>query len=203
VGRVRDAHSVWSKAPLELRAFDPQRTLMAKRILAEGVLQRGQQARVARATLDVLVRAEVRTAAYLALARALGEPSEEDAKVRSVGEYVLARRLVQIGALDDGRAMMGRVITRGLLPKAFLEQGAVAVGTALLRKGEAEEAQRILFDAAAGAERPAVRVLLKDRAERAQRAVQAPPPPPVSTAASDPAWADRLLLGADDAGDLQ
>ena len=201
-GRVREASAAWMRAPIEKRPAEPARTLLAKRLLGEGVLERGAQAHVARAALDVLVRTEMRQAAFFALAHAVGASTDESARTMSLGRYILARRLIQLGATVDGAPLMKRVLDDAVLPPVFLEQAALTLGTGLLRAGDADAAQKLLFDAAAHAERPATRILLKDRAERAQRAVGAPPAPPVSTPSTDPLWADRLLLGAEDGGDL-
>jgi hypothetical protein len=78
--------------------------------------------------------------------------------------------------------------------------GADAVPAPPPRQTDAQEAARILADAAKRAVRPASRLFLRDRADRASRAAQAPPPPLNTTPDSDPAWGDRLLLGEEAAG---
>jgi hypothetical protein len=202
-GRVREATATWARTSVEHRPLEAQRTLLAKKILGEGVTERADKAVIARAALDVLVKTEARQSAFFALAHAIGASQDESPLVRSLGSYILARRLIQLGAVQDGAPLMRRVLDDALLPPMFLEQAALTLGTGLLRSGQAYAAQRLLFDAATRADRPAMRILLKDRAERAQRAVNAPEAPEVSTPNTDPAWADRLLLGADDGGDLQ
>jgi hypothetical protein len=201
-GRVREAHAAYLHTSVDGRPHDAARSLVAKRILSQGVLERGSRAFVASAALDVLVRTELRQPAFLALARAIGMSHDENPLVLSVGSYILARREIQQGALADGVALMTEVRTQALLPAVLMEQAALGLGTGLLRRGDADAAQRVLFDAADKAERAATRVLLRDRAERAKRAQSAPPPPAVSTPTTDPTWADRLLLGADDIGDF-
>jgi len=84
----------------------------------------------------------------------------------------------------------------------------LALGTALVRQSKMsrgpvdggatqpdDEAHRLLLTAADNAARPAMRLFFRDRAERAARASLAPAAPTVATATTDPAWADRLLLG--------
>jgi hypothetical protein len=88
----------------------------------------------------------------------------------------------------------------------FAEQAALGLASALVRQaGQAaspssvadlQTAERWLLRAADTAARPATRLLLRDRADRVGRARTAPPVPAVVTTTSDPAWADRLLLGA-------
>lgn len=78
---------------------------------------------------------------------------------------------------------------------AVVDDAAPAV-VATVADARLAEAQRLLIEAAERSTRPASRLLLRDRAERVGRAARAAPPPPVATAATDPAWGDRLLLGA-------
>ncbi len=65
---------------------------------------------------------------------------------------------------------------------------------------DAEEAAQLLSDAAKRAVRPASRLFLRDRAERAARAALAPAMTTPLTADQDPRWGDRLLLGESAAG---
>jgi hypothetical protein len=126
--------------------------------------------------------------------------------VVALGRYVYARQLVQQGSVDAAIVILRPLVAEGLLSPAFQEQAVLALGTALVRRSGArtgagngasgdDEARRLLLTAADTATRPAMRLFFRDRAERAARAALAPPAPAVATASSDPAWADRLLLG--------
>ncbi len=202
-GRGREALATWARTPIETRAYESQRTLWAKRLLADCALRAGDATSVAKSALNVLVKAELRQSAFLALAAAVATPSYEPPAVVALGRYILARRLVQLGAVAQGATLLTQVLQDSALPEPFVQQAQLTLGTALLRKGDAQQAATLLFDAADRAKRPAMRLVLKDRAERAQRAVNAPPAPELATATSDTRWADRLLLGQNDAGDVQ
>jgi hypothetical protein len=87
-------------------------------------------------------------------------------------------------------------VVAGEAPTAAPAEGPVGPAIApVVPSAAADEAQRLLLSAADGATRPAMRLFFRDKAERASRAMQAPAAPTVATATSDPAWADRLLLG--------
>lgn len=210
-GRRRDAAASWDRAQAESLPVDAQRTLLAKRILAANVLSTGHRAPIAAAALDVLVatttaaRADAFERLHYWLGADDGSPAELRQEPRAgvaMARYIHARRLVHVGALDDGARQFRRVLEENLLPRLFLEQAQLGLATALTKLGEGEEASALLVAAADAAERPASRLLFRDRAERAARAAQAPPAPARVTATSDPGWADRLLLGVREDGPL-
>ncbi|MBI1947098.1 MAG: hypothetical protein HYS27_15485 [Deltaproteobacteria bacterium] len=208
VGARARAFAEWDRARAEAMPVDEGRALLARRALAEVVL-RGGATPASSAALGVLVatKPDERAAAFARLHLAIGadgaNPPELRAEARDgvrVARYIHARRLVQQGALDEAVRALRLLLDDGKLPPPLLEQVQLALATALLKLDHAAEARDLLFAAADAAERPAARLLLRDRAERAARAVDAPEAPPHIDAKSDPAWADRLLLGADDAG---
>ena len=198
----------WDRVRAEAMPVDDGRALLARRVLADVVL-RGGPAPASSAALDVLIatKPEERAAAFARLHYAMGADDATALESRTearegvrVARYVHARRLVQQGALDEAIAALRSLLDEGVLPAPLLEQTQLALATALMKRDRAAEARDLLFAAADAAERPASRLLLRDRAERAARAVGAPEPPTHIDDRSDPAWADRLLLGVDDAG---
>lgn len=202
------ARAEWDRVRVEAMPIDDGRALLARRVLADVVL-RGGPAPASSAALDVLTatKPEERAAAFARLHYAMGADDATTLELRAearegvrVARYIHARRLVQQGALDDAIAALRSLLDEGRLPAPLLEQTQLALATALLKRERAAEARDLLYAAADAAERPASRLILRDRAERAARAVGAPEPPPHVDERSDPAWADRLLLGADDAG---
>lgn len=209
--RRRDAVSTWDRVQLVTMPIDEQRNLLAKRVLADTIVHSGGRAPVSTAALDVLLATSPakRSASFERLHYWLGADDGSPADLRSepragvaMGRYIHARRLVLTGALDEGARQLRRIVEEKTLPKVFLEQSALALATALAKLGQAQEASEILIAAADEAERPAMRLIMRDRAERASRAAAAPERPARVTADSDPAWADRLLLGIDADGEL-
>lgn len=209
--RRRDAMATWDRVQVETQPVDEQRNLIAKRVLAENIVRSGGHSPVAAAALDVLLATNpmTRLASFERLNYWIGADDGSPADLRSepragvaMGRYIHARRLVLIGALDEGARQLRRILEEKTLPKVFLEQSALALATALAKDGLAQEASDILIAAADEAERPAMRLIMRDRADRAARAAAAPPRPLRVTADSDPAWADRLLLGVDAQGEL-
>lgn len=209
--RRREAAASWDRAKAESLPVDAQRTLFAKRILASSVLASGTRSPISSAALDVLVatngaeRADAFERLHYWIGADDGSPAELRSEARAgvaMARYIQARRLVHVGALEDGARQFRRVLEENALPRLFIEQAQLGLATALTKMGEGEEASALLVSAADAAERPASRLLFRDRAERAARAAQAPPPPERVTAKTDPAWADRLLLGIRDDGPL-
>lgn len=213
-GRRRDAMATWDRVRVETLSVDAQRNLLAKRLLAEHVVRSGKQAPVGEAALDVLLSTSpaTRAAAFERLHYWMGADDGSPADLRSearpgvaIARYIHARRLVLTGALEDGARQFRRLLDpptpQEKLPAVFREQCALGLANALTKMGQAQEASDILIVAADEAERPAMRLVMRDRAERAARAAAAPERPARLTADSDPAWADRLLLGVDDDGD--
>ena len=142
-----------------------------------------------------------RAALVNALAVFDADPTTEPPAGVAMARYIAARQLVQLGLLPSAIAQMSHVVDdEERLPPPFREQALLALGTACARAGDAARARDLFVRAADRAERPAMRLLLRDRAERAATAMAAPNKPKVVTATSDPAWADRLLLGANEAG---
>lgn len=208
VGARARARAEWDRANAQAMPIDDGRALLARRALADVVL-RGGATPASAAALDVLVatKPEERAAAFARLHLAIGgddgaapEHRTEAREGVRMARYIHARRLVQQGALDEAAAALRLLLDEDQLPPPLKEQVQLALATALLKRGRAADARDLLFAAADAAERPAARLTLRDRAERAARAVDAPAPPPHVDDKSDPAWADRLLLGADDSG---
>jgi hypothetical protein len=209
--RRRDAMATWDRVEVESLPVDLQRNLLAERALAENIVRNGGRAPVAGAALDVLLPATAagRAAAFARLHYWIGVDDGSPADLRiepragvSMARYIHARRLVRTGALDDGAAQFRRLLNPSssaeALPGIILEQVALGLASALAGSGQAREASTILIDAADAVERPAMRLMMRDGAERAARAAAAPKRPARITADSDPAWADRLLLGIDE-----
>jgi tetratricopeptide (TPR) repeat protein len=209
-GHEREAHATWAAIDERVVVADLARQIVATRLLADHAVRLQAEARVARAALAYFISdAGLRDGARLAFARALGagEGTESEAVV-DIARYVLGRALVQEGAVEEAVALLRPLVAARRLPEAFHEQAVLGLATALVRWSAAggaapealEEARTLLMQAAEAAQRPAMRLVLRDRAERVARAAAAPAPPSVSTATTDTAWGDRLLLGAGPAG---
>jgi len=163
---------------------------------------------VSTAALDVLLAntAAPRAAAFEKLhywigaydAAATSEANDGVAMAR----YIHARRMVQVGALDEAILQFQKVREGKALDRMLMEQAALGLATALAKSHRAAEAESMLVEAADAADRPAARLLLRDRAERAARAKNAPQKPAAVTEISNPAWADALLLGIDPEGGI-
>lgn len=210
-GRTRDAAATWDRANADLLSPALMRPLSAKRALAEDVIASGHQAPVASAALDVLLAstAAARADAFERLHYWLGVDDGGTSKERreprggvAVARYIHARRLGYVGALEESAQQFRRALDDKALPTALVEEARINLGTVLVKLGRGAEASELLVAAADEATRPASRLLLRDRAERAARAAAAPEAPARVTAVSDPAWADRLLLGLREDGEL-
>jgi tetratricopeptide (TPR) repeat protein len=209
-GREREAQTLFSTIDERVVVADLARQIVATRRFADTAVRLQSGARVSRAALAFFATdGRRRDGARLAFARALGAgpgagPDAEPEDIIDVARYILARALVQEGALDDAVALLRPLVATRRLPAAFHEQAVLGLATALVRAsaaGEAgpealEEARDLLLATAEAASRPAMRLLLRDRAARVGRAAAAPTGPAVSTATTDPAWGDRLLLGS-------
>jgi hypothetical protein len=210
-GQEREAQALWSAIDVDVVIETVRRLVVAHRFFAETAVRLQAEAPIARAALSFFVAdAAVREGARLALARAVGGHSSEPADVVAVGRYVLARALVEEGAAVEAAALLRPLVNERALPEVFREQAILAVSTALVRASALGvvdnvavlEAHGQLRAAAERASRPAMRLLLRERAERVARALAAPTAPPTSTATTDVLWGDRLLLGASLAGSL-
>jgi hypothetical protein len=218
-GQQREAQAAWSRIDGTLLDVDLQRQLAAALTFADAVVRLGDQAPIARAALDFFVDdRQGREGARLVFAAAIGAADTADDAVNGedggraatgeplavvdLGRYVLARQLVLQGALGAGERLLRGVLERQRLDPVFHEQALLTLGVALVRGDRPAEARALFLQAAEQATRPATRLWLRDRAERAERAAAAPAAPAVATATSNPAWADRLLLGATAAGDF-
>jgi hypothetical protein len=205
-GAEREAHAIWSAIDEHVVVADLARQIVATRRFADTALRLQGEAPVSRAALAFFIAdGRRREGARLAFARAVGAAAgAEPDDVVDIGRYVLARALVQEGALKEAIGLLRPLASTRALPEAFHEQGLVALATALVRASAAgeigpealEEARTLLLQAADAAGRPAMRVFLRDRAERVARAGAAEAGPAMSTATTDPAWGDRLLLGS-------
>lgn len=213
-GKRRDAVATWDRVRVETLPIDAQRNMLAKKTLADHVLRSGGHAPVGEAALDVLLSTSsaTRAASFERLHYWMGADDGSPADLRSearkgvaIARYIHARRLVLTGALADGARQFRRVLEPTTpdekVPALFREQASLGLADALTKMGQAQEASDILIAAADEAERPAMRLIMRDRAERAARAAAAPEKPARLTAESDPAWADRLLLGVDNDGE--
>lgn len=205
-GREREAHALWSAIDTRVVVADLARQIVATRLFADTAMRLQDEARVARTALGFFIAdGRMREGARLAFARAVGAgPGAEPGAVVDVAGYILARALVQEGALADAIVLLRPLVATRRLPEAFHEQAVLGLATALVRtsaSGDAgpealEEARTLLLDSAEAASRPAMRLFLRDRAKRVGRASAAPAGPALATATTDPAWGDRLLLGA-------
>jgi hypothetical protein len=208
-GSEREAIAVWSGVDAGLLGVDMQRQLTAALLFADVASRLATEARVSRAALSFFCDDRAgRDGSRLAfsqavgLATAAGTTAAEPEVALELARYVLGRQLVLEGALDEGERMLRGVIERRALAPMFHEQAVLGLGVALMRADRPEEARRLFVGAAEVATRPAMRLLFRDRAERAGRAAQAPAAPSVATATTSAAWGDRLLLGAESAGDF-
>lgn len=208
-GQWREAHAAWERTELARLPVHAQRALLAKRTLADALIRRAGRAPVAAAALDALLVAEgpARADAFARLHHGLGAHDESPADLRrephagvTMGRYLHARRLVQVGALEDGAREFRRLLEDHALHPLLVEQARLGLATALAKLGHVEDATALFVQGADDADRAASRLIFRDRAERASRAAQAPPRPERITGKSDPAWADALLLGAEESG---
>jgi len=205
-GAEREAHAVWSAIDERVVVADLARQIVATRRFADTAMRLQAEARVSRAALAFFIAdGRLREGARLAFARAVGAAAgAEPDDVVDIARYVLGRALVQEGALAEAVALLRPLAATRALPEAFHEQATLALATALVRASAAgetgpealEEARALLLQAADAASRPAMRLFLRDRAERVARAAAAPAGPSVSTSTTDPAQGDRLLLGS-------
>jgi hypothetical protein len=218
-GDERAAVRVWNDVDAGLLDVDTRRQLAAVIAFANVALALGDGARVSRAALAFFhderpgrtgtrlafaeaIGAASATGAPASPAKATGEAAAEPADVVELARYVHGRQLLIEGALDAAERTLRPVVERATLPPQFHEQAVLALGVTLVRADRPDDAHALFVRAAEAAVRPATRLWLRDRAERAARAAKAPPSPKVVTATTDPAWADRLLLGIDAAGEL-
>jgi len=208
-GSERDAVAVWAGIDAGLLDVDVQRQLTAALVFADVAGRLADQATVSRAALAFFCDDRAgRDGTRLTFAEAVGAASapgttpSEPAEVLDLARYVLGRQLVLEGALADAGQVLRGVVERRALAPVFHEQAVLALGVALVRDDRPEEARSLFVAAAEAATRPAMRMWFRDRAERAARAAKAPRGPAVATASTDAAWGDRLLLGAEAAGEL-
>jgi hypothetical protein len=202
-GQEREAQAVWAGIDAAVLDVDLQRQLRAATLFADAAVRLAAEAPVARAALAFFVDdTPGRTGSRLAFAAAVGASSSEPAAVHDLARYVLGRQLVLEGALDEAVALLGALVAERRLDEVMHEQAVLALGVALVRSGRPDDAVGLFTQAAERARRPAMRLSLRDKAERARRAAQAKAAPAVATASSDPAWGDRLLLGASPDGEL-
>ncbi len=200
-----EALSLWSAIDERIVVENLSRLVVAHRLFAETAVRLQSEAPIARAALSFFVaEPHLRDGARLALARAVGAASTEPAEVVAAGRYVLARAFVEEGAVVEAIAMLRPLVVESSLPAVFREQAVIALVTALVRASAVgildaaalEDALAHLLRAAEDASRPAMRLVLREKAERVARAIAAPTAPSVSLATTDPLWGDRLLLGA-------
>jgi hypothetical protein len=208
-GSEREAVAVWGGIDAGLLDVALQRQLAASLTFADVASRLAGQAPVSRAALAFFCDdRERREGARLTFAEAVGAaaalgatPTEPEAVI-DLARYVLGRQLALEGALHEAEHLLGAVVQRRALTPVFHEQAVLALGVTLMRADRPEEARALFVAAAEAATRPAMRLWFRDRAERAARAARAPRAPAVATASTDPAWGDRLLLGAEAAGDF-
>jgi hypothetical protein len=201
----REALALWSAIDERVVVENFARLVVAHRIFANAAVRLQSEAPIARAALAFFVaEPHLREGARLALARAIGAVTTEPAEVAALGRYVLARAFVEEGAVFDAIALLRPLVEGSSMPALFREQAVLALATALVRASALgsedaaalTDAQAHLLEAAERASRPAMRLVLRERAERVARAIAAPSSPSTSTATTDPMWGDRLLLGA-------
>ncbi|MBI3793065.1 MAG: hypothetical protein HY275_19605, partial [Gemmatimonadetes bacterium] len=204
-GRLEDAQAAWERVPARFAAPAYARGLAARRILA-AELRTGTRAHpVAESALRYLTSGDDREqqSAALALSAALargdgaaGSATTEPALVRSLAAYLLARRLRDLRDAASSARLLARVHADALLPEPIAGEALAMHAQALALEGHGADAARLLRDAVPTATRRAQRLRLEDLAERAERGARAPARPSVLRESSDPAWADRLLVGA-------
>lgn len=202
LGRLREADVAWSRVVVQDLPPDQSRPVTAKRAFAQAVLAGGATAQVSAAALAFLLDDQPqsdRTASLANLARTVGlydaAPTEEPAAAVELGRYVLARQLVQRGDVEGGGLLLARIVASGAtLGPVFDEQVQLGLATASFRQGELTAAREAYEQLAEAAVRPAARLELRDRADRARRAERAPITP------DDERAGDRWLLGIGKAG---
>lgn len=200
-GSERDAVALWHQVDVDAAPVDLQRQIVAARVFGDAALRLRDAATVSRAALAFFTDNGLsRDGTRLAFAEAVGRASSEPDDVLALAGYIHGRQLILTGDLDDAVRVLRPLVDGRLLPPVFHEQAVLALATSLVRKDKPDDARPLFLSAAAAATRPADRMFFRDRADRAARAAKAPTAPAVSTSTSDPAWADRLLLGASPAG---
>ena len=203
-GNMDAALATWGRAPARGAPPALARSLLARRLLATELAVPARSHLAALAALRYLTDTweEDRDAAALALAATLARAdastdrtAAEPALGRSLSAYLLARRLRDDRDPAATERLLARVHAEALLPSPLAEEATIMFGQALALNGRGREAATLLRAAAARATRAGLKQRLADLAERAERGAAAPPRPRVISPASDPAWADRLLVG--------
>lgn len=194
-GRRREALARWEQVPKDPLSPPQRRMIEAKGLLARALVARPAGSPVAEAGLALLLAAGSgdTTPEVARLAVALGRATaatEELPEVLAFGEYLLARQYLQRGAIDDGIDGFLRCWERkGALDEPFQEQVLRGLAAGHARRGDFSIAKEGFRTIAEKTRRAAVRIKMRDRAERVERMAE-------SRASQDPATAgDRWLLG--------
>lgn len=201
-GERVEAVSTWERVDLTVLAPYPARLLLARRALSEAVRASGGRSTLAEDALAFILRDARDADDTQRLARFVGTledaPPNTSPELLAFSRYLVARQAIQRGDHDAGLATMLRAIEKpGALPSAFLDEALRGVAMAHAKRGDHDIAL-VAFDALAErAERTASRVELRDRRERAARAMGAK-----DTPRTDVSSGDRHLLGLGDQGGI-
>jgi hypothetical protein len=168
--------------------FDEQRTAVAGQVLVTELLRSGDEAGAALQALAFLARPNEGTRAQLiaALPELDSNHAVDAPQTQAVVRYIAARQLVQMGATKAGVRELRRALDDGHLPSSFAEQASTLLALSWVRGDDinrATDAAALLRFAATATQRLGQRLVLRDYAERAERAAVAIEP------------GDRLLLG--------
>jgi hypothetical protein len=204
VGQHRQAAVLYTRIDQKHLPPDHRRLVRAKAMLSEMAVARPGDQGVAQQAMHFLVprgRDTDTTAALMALTRATetagkgrGTPKEELA----FAQYLLARQWLQRGAVEDGLwAMLGLTEDLTTLQEPYRHQVLLGVATGHARRGDTDVAMLGFSKLASQQERPAVRLDLRDRAERAKRMAQG-----LAASADSVDAGDRHLLGLGRSGGL-
>jgi hypothetical protein len=203
-GKRRDAQITWERVDASAITPDEDRQLTAKSILADAIASSGgaERSPVAGAALAFLLDDldDDRRATLAQLAQELGKydaaPTTERRVAVELSRYILARQYLQLGLVRPGLEESERIHASDVpLPEVFVDQIDLLAATARARLGDAAWARERFLKLAEKATRPGVRVLLRDRSERAARIEKAAPRNGPATSTSDPVHGDLDLLG--------
>ncbi len=198
VGKRREAIGSWERVEDDNLPPYARRLVVSKRWLANRIRSRAGHHPLAEACLELILQDDLRTDDAARLGRLAAEVRSDDGRDRPLtafARYLVARQYIQRGALDEGLDMMLRVVEDGLPASPFDEEVYRGLAMGHARRGDLALAEAGFTQIADDARRAAVRVLMRDRAERVQRMRAA-------EGKTGPEKGDRWLLGRSRMGGL-
>ncbi len=173
-GRFRDAQATYGRMPLEVASPAAERLVQAKSLLNDRCRRSAGKDELARAALVFLSRDPRHgddTTRMIGLSGALSEYRGDDKELVGFVRYLLARQYIQRGAPDEGLDLLLRNHEERItLPGPFDEQALRGLAMAHARRGDFGVAALGFAHIADKSDRPAVRVRMRDFAERAEKA---------------------------------